>query len=160
MATVHHQLWINAPASTVYDAIATAEGLSQWWGPHTSSEENGALVVSHNPGPEHGEVRLKVLDRIRDRRIEWECISMHPKSSPASVWTGTHFIWDISERNNVASQSGVGNDGDRVTRLDFRQTGYDEHSEFFERNNSAWGGVLQDLKRVCESSSRAAVVQG
>jgi uncharacterized protein YndB with AHSA1/START domain len=154
MATVHHQLWINAPASTVYDAIATADGLSRWWGPHKSGKtEDGTLVVSHNPGPEHGEVRLKVLDRIRDKRVEWECISTHPQSSPASVWTGTHFFWDMSERKNVASQSGVGKDGDQVTLLDFRQTGYDEQSEFFGRNNAAWAGVLQDLKRVCESAS-------
>ena len=75
------------------------------------------------------------------------------EEQPASVWTGTHFIWDISERKNVASQSGVGKDGDHVTRLDFRQTGYDEHSEFFERNNSAWAGVLENLKQVCESAS-------
>jgi uncharacterized protein YndB with AHSA1/START domain len=154
MATIHHQLWIQAPAADVYDAIATAEGLSRWWGPHKSSDEDGAPVVSHNPGPEHGEVRLKVLDRIRDRRVEWECISTHPKSSPASVWTGTHFIWDISQRKNIASQSGVEKDGDdQVTLLDFRQTGYDEHSEFFERNNSAWAGVLENLKQVCESAS-------
>jgi hypothetical protein len=41
----------------------------------------------------------------------------------------------------------------QVTLLDFRQAGYDEHSEFFERNNSAWAGVLENLKQVCESAS-------
>jgi hypothetical protein len=151
MATIYHQVWVNAPATKVYEAISTAEGLSRWWGPHESSDTDAGLVVSHNPGPAHGVVRLKVLGRIQDRWVEWECISTHPKSSPASAWTGTHFVWEISERNNVAAESGGGQDGDRVTVLDFRHTGYDEHSEFFGRNNFAWGGVLQNLKQECES---------
>jgi len=152
MATVHHQLWIQAPAAKVYAAIATAEGLSRWWGPHDSTETEAGLVVSHDPGPQHGRVRLRVLDRRPDRRVEWECISTHPHSSPASAWTGTHFIWEISERSNVVDQSGFGRDGDRITVLDFRQTGYDERSEFFGRNNFAWAGVLGNLKQVCEST--------
>ena len=45
-----------------------------------------ALVLEHNPGSEHGIVRMKVLDLSKDKRIEWECISTHPKGSPASAW--------------------------------------------------------------------------
>jgi hypothetical protein len=35
--------------------------------------------------------------------------------------------------------------------VDFRQAGYDETSEFFEPNKAAWGGVLQNLKKVVEA---------
>ena len=28
MATLYHQVWIDAPAAKVYEALATAEGLS------------------------------------------------------------------------------------------------------------------------------------
>jgi len=31
MATLLHQVWINAPLSKVYDSVATAEGLGTWW---------------------------------------------------------------------------------------------------------------------------------
>ena len=34
---------------------------------------------------------------ILDKRVEWECISSHPVESPASDWTGTHVIFEISE---------------------------------------------------------------
>jgi uncharacterized protein YndB with AHSA1/START domain len=155
MATVHHQLWINAPASTVYEAISSAEGLTRWWGPHESSDTEAGLVVSHNPGPEHGIVQLKVLNRVQNAHVEWECISTHPPSSPASAWAGTHFIWDITERDNVASLSGFGRDGDRITVLDFRQTGYDERSEFYGRNNFGWGAALMNLKQVVEQRPKA-----
>ena len=151
MATLYHQVWIHASAARVYEAISTAEGLSSWWGPHESTETSAGLVVSHNPGPQHGVVRLKVLERVPNKRVEWECVSTHPRSSPASAWTGTRFIWELSERSNVAAQSGFGQNGDRITVLDFRHAGYDEHSEYFGRNNFAWAGVLQNLKQVCES---------
>jgi hypothetical protein len=64
----------------------------------------------------------------------------HPRSSPASAWTGTHFVFELAERVPA-----------RSTLLDFQQTGYDERSEYFEPNRAAWGEVLQNLKRVVES---------
>jgi hypothetical protein len=77
-------------------------------------------------------------------------ISTHPKSSPASAWTGTHFIFELAERGD-GTISGSGRDQDKTTTLDFRQVGYDEQSEFFGSNNFAWGQVLQNLKQVVES---------
>jgi uncharacterized protein YndB with AHSA1/START domain len=151
MATIHHQVWINAPVARVYEAISSAEGIGTWWDKHTATQTDTGLVLEHNPGPEHGAVRFKVLEMVPDERVEWECISTHPKSSPASAWTGTHFSFDISERENVVALSGFGQNQDRIAILDFRQSGLNEDSEFFGRNNFAWGQVLANLKKVCES---------
>ena len=85
------------------------------------------------------------------KRVEWEFISTHPKSSPASAWTGTHVIWEISERDNVAALSGFGKNGDRIAILDFRHSGWDENSEYLGFCSFAWAMVLQKLKQVCES---------
>jgi hypothetical protein len=106
--------------------------------------------LAHNPGPEHGVVQLRVIELVPNKRVEWECISTHPKGSPASAWTGTHFIFEITERNNIPS-SGSNPHQIRATTLDFCQDGYDERSEFFEFNKVAWGEVLQNLKQVTES---------
>src|SRR5262249_13310559 len=38
-------------------------------------------------------------------------ISTHPKTSPASAWTGTHVLFEITERGNTAI-------------LDFRHSGW------------------------------------
>ena len=138
MATIHHQVSINAPVAKVYEAIATADGISTWWDKQTPVETDRGLVLEHNPGPEHGIVQLRVVELVPNQRVEWECISTHPESSPASVWTGTHFIFEI-------------NDAGSATTVDFYQTGYDERSEFFEFNSSAWGQVLQNMKRAVES---------
>jgi uncharacterized protein YndB with AHSA1/START domain len=145
MATIHHHVLIDAPAAKVYAALSTAEGIGTWWDKQTVMETDRGVVLEHNPGAKHGVVRLRVVELVPDKRVEWECISTHPKSSPAFAWSGTHFIFDIVERDNRDGSRG------RATALDFTQTGYDEGSEFFDSNKSAWGQVLQNLKRIVES---------
>jgi hypothetical protein len=95
-------------------------------------------VLEHNQGPAYGMVKLRVVELVPNKRVEWECISTHPKGSPASAWTGTHFIFELTERDNVVS-SGSNPNQIRATTLDFCQDGYDERSEFFESNKLAWG---------------------
>jgi uncharacterized protein YndB with AHSA1/START domain len=150
VAIIHHQVSINAPVAKVYKAISTADGIGTWWDKQTPIQTDRGLVLEHNPGPEHGVVKLRVVELIPNKRVEWECISTHPKSSPASAWTGTHFIFELAERGD-GTVSGSGRDQDKTTTLDFRQVGYDEQSEFFGSNNFAWGQVLQNLKQVVES---------
>ena len=144
MSTIHHQLLIKAPVARVYEAIATADGISTWWDRQTAVPTARGLVLEHNPGPEHGVVKLRVVEQVPNTRIEWECISTHPPSSPASAWTGTHFTFEM------AAVHGEGRPGDDAATLDFRQTGYDDQSEFSRFNSIAWGQVLQNLKLVVE----------
>ena len=147
MATIHHQLSMNALVAEVYAAISTADGIGTWWNKQTAKQTDCGMVLEHNPGPEHGVVKLRVVELVPNKRVEWECISTHPKSSPASAWTGTHFIFEFAE----GGDAGVGRTPNRTTTLDFRQVGYDEQSKFFEFNRDAWGQVLQNLRKVVES---------
>jgi hypothetical protein len=147
MATLYHEVWINAPSGKIYSAISTAEGIGTWWDKQTPVQTPEGLVLEHNPGPEHGIVKLKVLDQIPDKRVEWECISAHPKTSPASAWTGTHITFEISRRlvppwATQKTEMGI---------VSFRHSGWDEKSEFFGFCNTAWGEVLQKLKTACEA---------
>jgi uncharacterized protein YndB with AHSA1/START domain len=145
MTTIHHRIPIDAPVENVYEVISTAEGIGTWWDKQIPVKTDLGLVLVHNPGPEHGAVKMRVVERVLNTRVEWECISEHPKSSPASAWTGTRFMFDLIEADGSPEQG-------RDTILDFRQTGYDEKSEFFESNRAAWGEVLGNLKRVVESN--------
>lgn len=129
--------------------IATTDRIGRWWANHTATRTESGLVLAHDPGPEHGVVKLRVVEMLKDGRVEWECISTHPPSGPASAWTGTHVVFEISERGNVPAQSGFGHDQDRVTVLDFRHSRWDD--KYLGFCNFAWGTVLQKLKEVCES---------
>ena len=141
-ATVRHRVGINAPVAKVYAALATADAISSWWDKQTAVQTDRGLVLEHNPGRAHGVVQLRVVAQVPNKRVEWECISTHPKTSPASAWTGTHFIFELTESGDPA----------HGTTLDFRQTDYDERSEFFGSNNFAWAQVLLSLKQVVEAS--------
>jgi len=153
MATIYHQVAISAPVATVFAAISTADGVGTWWDKQTAIDTPDGLVLEHDPGAEHGVVKLRVAELVPDKRVEWECISTHPDSSPASAWTGTRFIFEMAERDSPAARFGCSNQ-ERTTTLDFRQTGYDGHNEFAGFNNFAWGQVLQNLKQVVESKHR------
>lgn len=139
--TVHHRVAIEAPVEKVYAALSSAESIGTWWDAQTPIQSARGLVLEHDPGPAHGKVQLRVVTMIPGERVEWECISTHPESSPASAWTGTHFIFELK-----------GDGG--TTILNFRQTAYPEDSEFFGSNNFAWGQVLANLKRVVEGPRR------
>jgi uncharacterized protein YndB with AHSA1/START domain len=151
MATLYHQVWINAPVAKVYAALASAEGLGNWWAPHTSTETESGLVLAHDPGPEHGEVRMEVVGRIPNKRVEWKIVSTHPRTSPASAWTGTNVIFEIAERENPGPRLGISGGGATRTVLEFRHTGWDENSEFLGFCNLAWGETLVMLRNWCES---------
>ena len=151
MATLYHQVWINAPVSKVYEALATADGLGSWWAPHTSTKTDAGLVLAHSPGAQHGDVKMKVLDTTQDKRVEWEIISTHPKRSPASAWTGTHIIFEITERDNPGPWLGISDGGPHMAVLEFRHSGWNENSEYIGFCNFAWGETLLMLKKWCES---------
>src|SRR5262244_1993243 len=75
MATLYHEVWIKAPTAKVFWAISTADGISAWWDKQTATPTPQGIVLEHNPGPEHGAVKMKVLDLTQNKRVEWECIS-------------------------------------------------------------------------------------
>lgn len=151
MATLFHQIWIDAPLSTVYGALATAEGLGKWWAPHTSREVDGAVILAHSPGREHGDVQMKVVDLVPDARVAWEIISHHPEKSPASGWTGTRIVFALVQKPSPGPWLGMQNEGMPMTVLEFRHEGWDENSPYFGFCNYAWGITLDMLKRWCES---------
>ncbi len=150
MATLYHQVWINAPAGRVYRAIAQVENLVKWWTFHTHAETAEGHFISHNPGPEHGEVKMKILERTPESRVVWEVVSEHPKTSPASAWTGTKIVFDISSRENPGKRLGISSGVRNITCVEFRHEGWDEKSEYFGFCNFAWGAVLLGLQQWCE----------
>lgn len=151
MAIIHQEISISAPVAKVYGALASADQIGTWWDQQKEVRTSRGLVLEHDPGPEHGVVRLRVVGLVPDKRVEWECISTHPKSSPASAWTGTRFIFELAVRTESA---GVGRDQVRTTTVGFRQVGFDDRSEFLQANITTWGQALHKLKQVVESPPR------
>jgi hypothetical protein len=64
--------------------------------------------------------------------------------------TGTHIIFEITERENPGLWLGITAEAPRLAVLEFRHTGWDENSEYFGFCNFAWGETLLMLKQRCE----------
>ena len=150
MAMIRHQVSIRTPASSLYGALTTESGIAGWWDKPTAINSHPGVTWEFRPGPEHGVLKMRVIDDIPYRRVEWECISTHPANSPAFAWTGTHIIFEIAERNGTST-------------LTFRHTGWDENDEYFGFCNYNWGVALQTLKVQCEpqpENRSAGVAEG
>lgn len=152
MATLVHQVLIDAEPSRVYEGLCNAEGLSKWWAPHASALTDDGVVLSHTPGEAHGDVRMLVKENTQER-IEWLVTSSHPSESPASSWTGTTIVFEITERPSPGHWMGMEGEDGSVTVLDFRHGGWDENSPFFGFCNYAWGVTLDLLRQWCESET-------
>jgi uncharacterized protein YndB with AHSA1/START domain len=148
MATLYHQVWIAASTAKVFEAISTEDGIGSWWDRPRAERSDSTVVLEFNPGPEHGVLRARVLEAVRDERVEWEFFSTHPANSPASAWTGTRVLFEISRR--AVPPWAV--DRAEMTIVDFRHSGWDERSEYLGFCNFGWGEALQKLKQRCEAT--------
>lgn len=153
MSSIHHQIWIDAPLTTVYDALATADGLSHWWVPHQQTVREGDTLISHNPGGAHGTVVMKVLETVPGHCVRWEVISHHPSQSPASVWAGTEVRFDLSRRASPGAWRGLPHEGEPMTVLEFHHLGWEPQNEYYGFCSQAWAETLVMLRRWAESQS-------
>ena len=146
MATIRHEIWIDAPVSTVYKLLSTPEGMSSWWNQQTVVQTPDGEVWEHSPGPEHGKVQMLLLAREKNQRFQWKCISNHGPDVPASAWTGTVMTFDLGDRSSssVASEQWA-KDAPAQTVLKFAHKGWDKDSRFLPFCNSSWATVLQQL---------------
>ena len=48
MATLRHEVWINAPTATVYGAISTADGIGTWWDKQRATRTDQGVVLEHD----------------------------------------------------------------------------------------------------------------
>ena len=79
MTALKHEIWIKARATKGYQAISTAEGVGTWWDKQRAVETDWHLVLEHDPGPEHGVVKMKVLDLTKDRELNGNASAFIPR---------------------------------------------------------------------------------
>lgn len=149
MTTLKHQVWIDTPIETVYQALENAEGLSSWWAPHSTLDTPEGTVLTHSPGPLHGDVHLLITKLVPNSEVVWKVTSSHPAESPASSWTGTQISFSLSRRPTLGAWAGFGEDPKEFTVLEFEHSGWADDSPFLGFCNFAWGETLLMLHAKC-----------
>ena len=153
MATIHHQVWIDTPAAKLFEAISTVDGVGRWWDKAKATRTEVGTVLEFSPGAPHGTLKARVLDLVPGKRVEWEFISTHPKSSPASAWTGTHVVFEVTERKPLPFAE---TKAERMAVLDFRHSGWDESSEWLGFCSFGWAEALKKLEQLCAARPPSA----
>lgn len=132
MKTILHYLNISAPASVVFTALTTEEGLVGWWSTTVRIDRDGDDIVDFtfmegfNPD-------MRVDATERESLVRWTCIGGHEN------WLDNTFSFDLRPEGDA-------------TRLMFTQHYARELSdEVYGEYNYNWAYYLRSLKLLCES---------
>ena len=133
MPDIRHRVAISAPLAGVYEAVATAEGISEWWtrdGVRGESSEGSRLQFFFGQ-PEPAAV-MEVTRLDPGGHVSWACVE------GADEWVGTTIAFDLTRQ------------GDETVVL-FTHAGRREPVEFMAHCSARWAYFLFSLKSYQET---------
>lgn len=136
MASITHRVGIKAPATKVYVALATIDGLRSWWTKNTTGTSESGKVIDFRflqpTGEVLGGMGMQVLNLEPEKRVHWRCIS-----GPED-WIDTEIVFDLSVE-------------DPYTIVLFHHDNWREQSESMAHCSMKWATFLLSLKNLVES---------
>jgi uncharacterized protein YndB with AHSA1/START domain len=137
MPEIRNRVGIHAPIGDVYDAIATREGLSQWWTTDVEGEARvGGELVFRFGGPDR-KATMEVVESSRPNTVVWRGTPGGPDE-----WVDTTFSFELRT------------EGDETVVL-FTNAGWREPVEFMHHCSTAWASYLLSLKHGLEGGTAA-----
>lgn len=131
MPDIRHRVGINAPIDTVYESLATRDGLAGWWTRDVDGEPSrGASLAFSFGGPEPAAV-MEVTELDPPARVRWKCTDGPPE------WRNTMLTFEVKEA------------GDETAVL-FTHAGWREPAEFMHHCSTKWAYYLIGLKAGLE----------
>ncbi len=133
MPDIRHRVTVAAPLGQVYEAIATPEGISQWWtrdGVRGASTEGSQLRFFFGQPEPAAVMEVARLDPAG--QVRWSCVG------GADEWVGTTLAFDLAET-----------DGETVVL--FTHAGWRSPSEFMAHCSARWAYFLLSLKGYLET---------
>lgn len=136
MVDIIHRVGIEAPASKVYAALSSAEGVAGWWTREaTGPSRPGGTISFLFRAPDGGEmarVDMEVLELVADERVRWRV-----ESGPEE-WVGTDVTFDLSQQGEY-------------TVVVFGHRNWREAVEFTAHCSMKWATFLLSLKQLVET---------
>ena len=133
MAEIRHRIGISAPQASVYEALATKDGLSRWWTHRVEGDAAvGGTLNFFFSRPEPGAV-MDVLASTPGDRVSWRCVG-----GGADEWIDTRIDFELKSSE------------DDQTVVLFTHRDWQEPSEFMAHCSTKWGYHLLGLKAMLE----------
>jgi uncharacterized protein YndB with AHSA1/START domain len=136
MYEIRHRVGIDAPASDVYSAIATAEGNRRWWTEDvvlTGGPGVGGELEFRFGGPDRV-VRMELAELVPSSRVVWRC------THGPDEWVDSTFTFELSGGDDTTGE----------TVVLFTNAGWREPVEFMHHCSTKWASFLLSLKRGLE----------
>jgi uncharacterized protein YndB with AHSA1/START domain len=131
MFDIVHRIGIKATPASVYQALATTEGVSHWWTDDVSGQSavgaNIAFAFRLPSGELKGSMVMRVTDLSDASRVEWECVEGPPE------WVGTRISYDLAFE-------------DDQTIVRFAHRGWKEEVDFAAHCSMKWAVFLLSLR--------------
>jgi uncharacterized protein YndB with AHSA1/START domain len=130
---IRHRVVISAPLESVYQAVATPEGIAEWWtrdGVRGESTEGSKLEFFFG-GTEPSAV-MEVTRLSPEGSVEWDCVG------GAEEWIGTRQSFDLTRH------------GDATVVL-FTHADWRHPSDFMAHCSARWAYFLLSLKSLMET---------
>ena len=136
MADIIHRIGIKAPASKVYEAVATAQGVAGWWTRDTTSTApvGGKVDVRfrRKDGSEIGHMDFEMTRLEPEQEVRWRFTDGPPE------WIGTEATFQLIQDNGM-------------TILNFGHRNWKEPVEFMAHCSMKWATFLMSLKELVET---------
>ena len=133
MPDIRHRVVISAPLATVYEAVATPAGISEWWtrdGVRGESSEGSKLEFFFGEPEPAAVMEITLLDPAG--HVGWTCVG------GAEDWVGTRFTFDLADK-----------EGETVVL--FSHADWRSPSEFMAHCSARWAYFLLSLKSYLET---------
>src|SRR5688572_13888925 len=94
MVDIIHRIGFRATPERVYKAVATLEGLRNWWTDDVEGDEKvgGNIVFTFRSatGDVLGKMVMKVTELNNEKNVRWKC------TDGPEEWIGTDITFDLS----------------------------------------------------------------
>ncbi len=132
MPDIRHRVAISAPLETVYEAVATTAGLSEWWTRDGVRGDStvGSRIQFYFGRPDPAAV-MEVTRLDPEGEVSWACVE------GADDWVGTTLTFELRT------------EADETVVL-FTHAGWREAVEFMAHCSARWAYFLLSLKSYAE----------
>jgi uncharacterized protein YndB with AHSA1/START domain len=131
MPDIRHRVGIDATVESVYEKIASREGIASWWSRDVDGESRpGGHLTFWFGRPEPAAV-MEVVDLTAPRHVGWRCVE------GPDEWVGTTVDFEVKRSGEE-------------TALVFTHADWPEPVEFMHHCSTKWAYFLLGLKAGLE----------
>lgn len=137
MVDITHRIGIKSPATQVYKALTSLEGLGHWWTEEVTGDGNKVggkieFTFRTRTGELRGTIVMEVKALTPQKEVRWRCIE-----GPAE-WIGTDINFQLIQQDNQ-------------TTVLFGHRNWREEVEFTSHCSMKWATFLLSLREYVET---------